>query len=335
MKDIIKILFIIPDHAFASMQFIVETIKALVFNGYDVHILINIQHDPPLGFQHKNLSIKYFRTYKLKGFYRLSLLQEAITCHIKYHYNFIIGESQTGLIIAYFLQKILFAKIIYYNDEIWLGNERASIFGKASSLLLKCMEKISNKHVMLTVTQDTKRARLLALVNEISISSIIPLPNAMSGCAIKLLNQHYLHDKLNIPCGKKIVLWLGGCSSGGGAIELASMANLFPDGYVLVFHFRSNKMTQYMEKVCSLSDNKKVYISRELVPYDQLDGIIASASIGLGLYADKGVNSRCMYFSSGRINAFLRFGIPCIVSDYIGFRWISRSGAGICINNPK
>lgn len=329
-----KILFINPEKAFASMQFIVESIKAMAFKGYQIDILINEKHTPPFGFEHSNLSKYYFRNFgRIKGSYRISLLVEAIYLHRKNHYDLLIGASQSGLLVADFLRRFWGGKSVFYNDEIWFGNERSSKIGKALGICLKILERRANRQALLTITQDMKRARLLELVNKISIKDIMPLPNAMSGIAKKESACHYLYDRLNIPYDKKIILWLGGCSPGGGSQELASSADQLPEDCVLVFHFRSDISTQYQYKLCELADEKKVYISREMVPYDKLNNLIMSAFIGLGLYADKGVNSRCIFHSSGRINSYLRFGIPCIVSDFIGFHWIERDNAGVCVKN--
>lgn len=326
-----RILFILPDSAFASMQFIVESIKAFAESGYQVDLLACESHDPPFGVEHPNIKMYYFHKPRLKGTYRFTCLYWAFALCRKNRYNFIIGVSQAGLLIAELLRRFGKAKnVIFYNDEIWLGTERDSWSGNLLGLFLKVLERRANKHVSMTVTQDMKRGRLLALVNDIAMTSIFPLPNSTSGLAQKAPVSFYLHDCLNIPRDKKIILWLGGIAVNSGALKIAFDADKLPDSHVLVFHFRSGTLTPHMRKIVELEDQEKIYISRETIPFEQLDSLIRSASIGLGLYADKGVNSRCIFHSSGRINSFLRFGIPCVVSDFIGFHWVAKGKAGLC-----
>ena len=48
----------------------------------------------------------------------------------------------------------------------------------------------------------------------------------------------------------------------------------------------------------------------------------------------KGINSRYISSSSGKLNSFMKVGVPCVVSRLPGLRWLEKSGAGVVIDTP-
>jgi hypothetical protein len=237
-----------------------------------------------------------------------------------------------GLMTAAHIKKHFGIPCIFFNDEISFGNERDSILGNVLGNITKYYERIANREVLFTVTQDARRARLLAKVNHIPIESIRYLPNSYSGAAC-LLKSKYIHELFNFPPEKKIILWIGGVSFEAGALALARDAVGWPETFGLVFHFRSQSIKRRMDELMKFQGKGQVYISNSVLPYAEVDRLVASATIGLGLYPTGNVNIEEMWSASGKINGFLRRGVPCIVSKLKGLRWVENSGAGICIDN--
>ena len=206
--------------------------------------------------------------------------------------------------------------------------------GKIYGFFIKKLERIANRRVLFTVTQDQLRGRILAKLNHIPLETLRYLPNSRSGNA-KISKSFYMHDRCGFSHDTKILLLLGGLSPGDGAIELARSTERWPPYYRLVFHLPNRPMSGYAKSILACHGFGKTFVSSEPIPYEQVDYLSMSAAIGLGLYADKGPNARCMGASSGKINLFLQSGVPCIVSNFEGLRWVEENGAGLCIDSTS
>ncbi|MDP3013323.1 MAG: hypothetical protein Q8M92_03710, partial [Candidatus Subteraquimicrobiales bacterium] len=262
------------------------------------------------------------------------LIRQAFKCARETDYDLIIGLSPIGLIVATWLSRRFGIPCVYYNDEISFGDERNTLHGNAYGYAMKILERRANQRVLFTVTQDSERGRLLAKENCISMDSLRYLPNSRTGQA-KISETVYIHRLFNFSPDTKIILWMGGVNPLAGALELAREAQYWPADYRMVFHFRTENPSSYIREIMKCHGKGQTYISNKPIPYMEVDDMVASATIGLGLYADTGINARYICSSSGKINSFLKMGVPCIVSDFQGLRWVEDAGAGICVNHPS
>ncbi|MBN1226074.1 MAG: Coenzyme F420 hydrogenase/dehydrogenase, beta subunit C-terminal domain, partial [Deltaproteobacteria bacterium] len=313
------------------MAFAMESIQAFADRGYIVDLVINSLADPPLMIDNPRVRIHKYSVIGrgidsglfVEG-WRLSRIR---------NYDYIIGVGEIGLIFAGIIGKARQCRYLYYNTELHFGNEKKGGIGKAYGHTVKYLERYFNRKAWRTVTQDSWRGDILAKENRIDTGCMRFLPNSRSGKA-KLSKSTYLLERFDFQENTKILLWIGGAYAGDGALELAQAAQDWPDGYRVVFHFGTKKMTDYKMEIAAYHGKGGVYISLEPLPYGEVEALVSSATIGLGIYADKGINSRLIGYSSGKINLFLKYGIPCIVSDYEGLHWVQQSGAGLCIESP-
>lgn len=329
----LNILILCPLSYVGSMAFVMESIYSFAERGHFVDVLVSDDCDPPFDITGKNLRTIYYRDKTVfRGINYIELFKEAWLISKNVNYDLIIGISQIGLIIAAILNRNYKIPYISYNDELWFGNERHTFFGNILGYTLKIIERFANKRVIFTVTQDYERGKILSKVNKINLNSIRHLPNARAGIA-EISSSTFLHKLLGLNINTKIILWMGAVSPGDGALELAGATEDWPENIILVFHFRSKKYSPYMQQILEFNGKGKTIISTNPLPFNDVDSIVKSASIGLGLYAEKGLNTEYMGFSSGKINSFLRFGIPVIVKNFKGLNWVLDSGVGISLDN--
>lgn len=332
-KQQLKILMICPLRYVGAMAFVMESIIGFAKRGHFVDVLVSDNADPSITFHHPHIHIYTFRDSELiKGIQYFKFLRKSWWCTKTRRYDLIVGLSQIGIITAAYLKRHFGVPYIFFNDEIWFGNERQTLFGNAFGYTMKFLERRSNQTALCTVTQDPIRGRFVAKTNRISIDSMLYLPNSQAGKA-EISSSTYLYDHFGFPTKIKIVLWLGAVTSKGGALELAQEACEWPEDYRLVFHFRTNRPTAYMQKIMNLHGSGKVYISQDTIPFRDVKQLAGSATIGLGIYEDRGVNVRFIGASSGKINTYLQMGIPVIVSDFEGMTWLEKAGAGICVQS--
>lgn len=347
-----KILFIIPDRHYAFHQFIIESVKAFIANGYRLDILISnanvVEYDYthpqlnryyfryPLVSENRFLHVKYIRT--LFSLFSIIILPMHLLFTIFFktlkisnnNYDLIIGEAQQGLIIASIFGRFFKIPYISYNDELYLWQKLKgfNFFAFCTNRLFKYLECKANRNALFTVTQDTTRARILAKINRINTDKIKCLPNSTSGFA-SIKKSHFLHDLFNIPYHKKIILWYGGLMDHFCLIkELITNSDLMPCDAVLVFH---TPLSNSFFKDLKLNSHDRVFISDKFIPYDLLPELVSSASIGLAFYNLNrgGLNHKWIGFSSGKINIYLKHGVPCITSNFYGLKWVGKNNAGI------
>jgi hypothetical protein len=319
----------------ASIAFVMESIVAFAERGHRVDVLVSDVCDPTFECNHSNVrSFIFHDTSAKRGLHYFSFFKAAYQLARTMRYDLTIGISQVGLIVTAWIKKLFGIPCVFYNDEIWFGDERHTLHGNAFGYAMKFLERHANRQVLFTVTQDPTRGRFLAKINRIPMETLRYIPNSRAGQA-GISKSKYMHKLLEFPCEAKIVLWMGALQPNDGALELACEAQDWPDDYRMVFHFRTEHPSPYMLSLLEYHGKGQTYISNKVIPYREVDRLVASATIGLGIYADKGINARYICSSSGKINAFLRKGVPCIVKNYEGLRWVEDLGVGLCVNNTS
>jgi len=200
---------------------------------------------------------------------------------------------------------------------VWLMNwERANI-NQISGLFIQSEEKF------MLFQKDYKLAE--------SIPSYI-LPVTGKGKTVPEKSD-YLHTKYNIPRSKNIALHLGGIADWFSCKEIAR--EFEKSGNWIVFFHGFPARDYYLEMVNEFSDSPNVILSQEeRGDISGLDKIISSCKIGIAWYNDISIGFRTAGRSSGKIAAYMQFGLPVIAKRYsstVGA--IEETNAGVCVDN--
>ena len=112
------------------------------------------------------------------------------------------------------------------------------------------------------------------------------------------------------------------------------LSGRFPEEWVLVFHGWGNPVV--INKIKRLDYNKKVFLSLNMVPSDQIKEIIASADVGLVLYSSEVLNDKLTAFSSEKIAYYMQCGVPFIGFNYPGYKRLEdEERCGVTIRSIK
>lgn len=149
-------------------------------------------------------------------------------------------------------------------------------------------------------------------------------------------SSDYLSKRLKIDEGKAIILHSGGLGKWFMCKELAESAKGWSDEKVLVFHTSHNveKNPYYLSMKQVVEGNKKVLFSIKPVPNDELDELVASASIGVALYSvnELGYRAEYMGVAAGKIGNYLKCGVPVIVNRLPSLTYIEDYHCGVLID---
>lgn len=232
---------------------------------------------------------------------------------------------------AFVMCKELFpeAKPIYFSLELYFRN---------NSFNMEYPEDFINrerqyiKDIQGLMIQSEERDQLFRGEYGISdkVSTFI-FPVTYSKPSVKE-KTNYLREHYSVPANKKIALHLGGIQDYHCCMELA-MAFSGNTEWFLVFHGYSFGDYAIKLKAFIIENNlTNVIICDETFDnIDDMDKLLSSADAGIAWYKNMSPNFTSAGKSSGKISAYLRFGLPVIANRYRSSEEaIEMTGCGYC-----
>jgi len=218
---------------------------------------------------------------------------------------------------------------VYFVKELFLSCDITNTLDK----FIKRIEKKANKNALFTVEFDETRAELLRKDNHLAPESMIVVPNAPIGKA-NLEKETYFRDKFKIGKEKKVLLYTGGISDYDLTYEMIGSIETWPKNVVLVMHCRGDEEDIEKIKRFSCRFRREIYFSTNLLPFDEIYKLYASADIGFAMYGSQDLNHKYAGLSSGRLFNFMKECVPIITNDTPSCRRaISETGCGVCIKD--
>jgi glycosyltransferase involved in cell wall biosynthesis len=248
-----------------------------------------------------------------KNIINREILQKSIQITMDSKYTCFIGIEKKGLIWAGILSEIYKCPLIYYSLELYLEDHPEI---KIYSFLRKA-EKKYHQNSGATIIQDRLRAKALLKFNEIGSTNLLYLPISVRGNIVKKRDD-YIHQKFNINCKKKLLLYFGLIDARRFSSDLVRIANYLDDDVKLVLHGYGNQT--FVKKLQSSANPDRVIFSLEFVSEEKIQNVISSADIGLALYELTNSNERLTAFSSVKVAYYLQCGVPIIAFNSESYR---------------
>lgn len=168
----------------------------------------------------------------------------------------------------------------------------------------------------LVIAQSAARADLVQPRRERQI--LIPVTS--DGAAFP--RSRFLREHLGLAPEQRILLIAGGLGPDQMTFEILRQAPHWDPRFVLVLHAASGRYTP--ELLAAARDpalSGRVRLTELQLSIEEAERLVyASADLGLVFYRDIGFNHRNTAYSSGKLAAFLRAGVPVIVPDFDEFR---------------
>jgi glycosyltransferase involved in cell wall biosynthesis len=241
----------------------------------------------------------------------------------------LVGCGIRGLFVASLISLFLRRPVVYHSMELYPSWEWKSLAGR----FYKAVERWCNRRARASLIQDPMRAGILAADNRIAPDSIVIFPVAPFGPA-RRQPATLLRDRFRIAPETRIILHAGGVFAGFSlAPQVVTAAQEWPADWVLVMHCNQRpEDAGRLEQLRQLDRAGRVVFSLEPVPAEQVPDLIASADVGLAVYARADDNIYHLGLSSGKLGEYLRCGVPVVASDFPGVRdLIEESHAGLCV----
>lgn len=246
-----------------------------------------------------------------------------------------IGVEPEGLAEADSLARFVRAPLAYYSLELLLSHELTA--GDEQLKQLKTQEVTLSRKAIMTIIQDSDRARLLGQDNQIPLEKFVMVPNSPLGPAARKPSG-YWHKKFNLSPEYRIVLHAGNLSNWTNIDGIIKSTASWPEKWVLVVHTRFNAHASEVERLRELGAPGRVLFSLEPVPGNEYETLVDGADVGIAFYVSQPgspstqQNIETIGLSSGKLAHYLRAGLPVIVNEIKPIGALVRDeNCGICV----
>ena len=243
-------------------------------------------------------------------------------------YSCLIGIEKKGLIWAGQVADRLRPPLVYYNLELYTkkyieDSPVKYLGGPFYFRRLREAEAHYHRRASATIVQTPERARVLSEDTgaDLSEATTFYVPVSLPGPA-NCTRATLLHDRLGLPQDQLIVLYIGVIAGGRYAVELTRAAQHFSDDWTLVMHGPSEPSA--VQEIRELDSNNKVALSLEMVDFERIGEVVASAAVGVALYRPRPLNDRLTAFASEKMALYMRHGVPFVSFDYEEYRDLAQ-----------
>lgn len=234
-----------------------------------------------------------------------------------YSYKALIGIERYGLAWAGFVSRQLKIPLLYWSYELYT-TDHPRFQNDREFQRSKRVERKYYRRAKATIIQDEDRAAVLFKDNHTKADDLLLVPVSLLGSPITEKSQ-YLHNLLNIPSGKKIILSLGVIAPWRLSEEIIKAAQVFPEDWVMVLHGPCYDK-EFQNNLELSNPNKRVIISLKHIPSKEIDDLVSSADVGLVYYSNRNANDLLTAKSSYKVAQYAKAGIPMVVNDYPSFQ---------------
>jgi glycosyltransferase involved in cell wall biosynthesis len=241
---------------------------------------------------------------------------------------------------GFLLCKELFpgSRPIYYSLELYLKDDYLDTYYPPRLMRelnrLMDRERTMSDDIGALIIQSKEKEELFK--KDYGLPEDLPvfiLPVTYTGAAVNG-KSNYLREMYGIAEDRRIAIHLGGMNDWFSCIEIAEVFSRMP-GWVLFFQGNhSNDYLKRFDRVICGEKAKNIIVSRTF--YDQLDSldrVMMSADLGIAWYNNISKNFTHTGRSSGKIAAYMRFGLPTIAKNYPSMvDAIEDTGCGLCVD---
>jgi hypothetical protein len=247
-----------------------------------------------------------------------------------------IGIDPGGAILAWVHSRLWHRGFVYLSLEL-VSPKTYRRFSK----LVPWLEGKALKQAAGIIIQDAERLRTLSQYHAGVSQRAFFLPNSTRAATAhdKLSRSgNYFRKKFNLDpqCFPYIALQAGMIEDEVYAQELAKAFTQINSGFALVFHERLKRsINEPYIQLLRNHNSRNLFLSLDPVPFDQVDRVFASATIGLALYRPIDENFAQNTLSSGKLSFYLKHGIPVLMNSLPSADALNqRYQIGVVVQDP-
>ncbi|MBO3457165.1 glycosyltransferase [Aetokthonos hydrillicola Thurmond2011] len=297
----------------------------------------------PEGFNLYNFSnqMKFFTLSRIIEIFIFNLqifgyLQQSENKDSTLKTNLNIAVDFHGLAVALVLSYLYKQKFVFVSLEL----EELRKFGYISKPFYE-MAKLAYRKAEAVIVQDEDRFKALSEYCQYNHPKVFYLPNApLNGFLDNPNGKNFFREKFNLSGDKfpYIVLYAGMLNDDLYLKTLAESFVSIDNGCALVFHGADRRGIKegddYAQSLRKLN-SKNLFLSLDLLPYEELSKIYSSSTIGIAFYKYINDNFGKIAKASGKLAQYLKHGKPVLVNNIPSLsQLVEEYEIGIVINDP-
>jgi len=249
-----------------------------------------------------------------------------------------IGVDLYGSVAALFRFYVFKQKFLFLSLE--LENPEAK-FKRFSQFFVNILN-LAYRKAEAVIIQDEERYKTLIEYCHYQHEKVFYLPNSPLSSPETLNsggNENFFREKLNLNSEKFPYLILSAgmiCESVCSTVLARAFAKV-DNGCALIFHgvVREPNEAAYLNSL-KQANADNLFLSLDLVLYEQIDRIYQAATIGLAFYDNCDDNFSKIAMASGKLPQYLKHGKPVLVSNLPSLsRLVEQYNIGIVIKDPS
>jgi hypothetical protein len=209
---------------------------------------------------------------------------------------------------------------------------------KPKNWLLSRLFRAAYRRTDCCVIQDQGRFDALSKVVHYTHPRVFFVPNAPAGSVVQSIGENFYRQRLQISEQQFpiLVVHAGIVEDVAYSQELAAAFSEIDLGCALIFHerFTRDPDDPYLHRMRA-RNTRNLFFSLSPVPFESIDLVFASATIGLAFYRPVDANLALMAKASGKLAFHLKHGTPMIMNDLPSLVELNRMYEfGVTVRDP-
>lgn len=274
-----------------------------------------------------------------RGYLRAWALRE----RLRRKYRAMIVVDHAAVELAALWQPILRVPLLYCSLELLVEKDLP-----LTAQTLRRWHQAGCRHLPFYrryIVPDIERAQCLAAEHRLALDKMLCIPNSWRKLP-RVPKSGYLRRMLGLSGQDKIVVYAGNIGPGFGLEDILASVAAWPEPWKLVLHSSfgaqiNPRISFELDLIRRLTPPGRVRVTQPDLPVGDYWTLLADADVGIAFYTRNGddwgwlTNNRLMGHASGKINAYLRAGLPVITNDYtnLGDFLIRPAAAGFIVES--
>lgn len=245
-----------------------------------------------------------------------------------------IGIDCGGGVAAWISSLFSRCKYVYLSLEL---NDPEKFYN--ISKVLYWLESVAIARAQAVVIQDEPRLESLRGFHKKIPKQVYFLPNSPSGSSMAKRDPNYFHRLLEIDPNAypHLMLQAGMVQDAVYCQELAAAQAKLDNGFAMIFHSSVPRSEHDpYNSILKGHNSKNLFLSLKPVPFDEVETLFASVTIGLAFYRPLNANFSNIAQASGKLPIYLKYGIPVLMNTLPSFQeLLQKYEFGITIDDPS
>jgi|GEM_PF-1368857 len=308
-----------------------SNIKVIYFRPLKVDFLVKLLSKMGLGSLVPTVSLTLFSLQILN--YRLK------TSSTQLEHSISIGIDTDGATLALLEAYLKKSKLVYLSLEL----NDANNFNRLDKLRL-IADRLAFKKSSCVIIQDKDRFINLCAYGNYRHSKVFYIPNSLSlgnseKISLSFKSSNFFRELFNLEEKRSpyLVVAAGMINDFVFAKELADAFNSINKKFALIFHVsRKRDLNEPYIKALKEINSNSLFLSLNPLPYEQIDRVFTSITIGLACYRGIDENYSNIAKASGKLAGYLMHGKPVLMSDLQSLSELNaKYQFGIVIKDPS